>query len=83
MLRNYLVKWLAVLDNACAKALLYVGKFNYGRWENGYLAQGKWTLPSGVFYVGSFKWNQPIGEGSLCIMNAIVRAQSTRKKSIE
>merc|ERR1712137_491889 len=34
-----------------------------GRWEAGYFIQGKWTLPSGVFYVGSFKWNQPIGDG--------------------
>jgi len=34
-----------------------------GRWENNYFVQGRWTLANGVFYVGSFKWNHPIGEG--------------------
>ena len=24
-------------------------------------------LPNGDFYVGSFKWNQPIGEGVWCV----------------
>lgn len=34
-----------------------------GTWKSGYLSYGKWILPNGDFWVGSFNWNQPIGEG--------------------
>mmetsp|Transcript_18393 Transcript_18393/g.45946 ORF Transcript_18393/g.45946 Transcript_18393/m.45946 type:complete len:239 (-) Transcript_18393:429-1145(-) len=34
-----------------------------GKWADGMFVQGTWTLANGVKYVGSFKWNQPIGDG--------------------
>ncbi|CAD7929749.1 unnamed protein product [Amoebophrya sp. A25] len=34
-----------------------------GKWADGMFVQGTWTLTSGVKYVGSFKWNQPLGDG--------------------
>jgi hypothetical protein len=34
-----------------------------GTWKAGYLNYGRWVLPNGDFWVGSFNWNQPVGEG--------------------
>lgn len=53
------------------------GKYTYGKdgstlegtWENGWLAHGKWTVATGEFFAGSFKWNQPSGEGVWVMTN--------------
>ncbi|KJP86013.1 hypothetical protein AK88_04344 [Plasmodium fragile] len=34
-----------------------------GHWEDGYLTQGKWILPNGMYFVGNFKNNKPSGDG--------------------
>ncbi|CAI7720004.1 MORN repeat protein, putative [Plasmodium vivax] len=34
-----------------------------GQWEDGYLTQGKWILPNGMYFVGNFKNNKPSGDG--------------------
>jgi radial spoke head protein 1 len=34
-----------------------------GQWENGKIVTGKWTLPSGIFYCGKFRYNKPFGKG--------------------
>lgn len=40
-----------------------------GKWEDGTFVDGKWVLATGVFFVGSFKYNQPIGEGCWVMPN--------------
>ncbi|PFH36357.1 MORN repeat-containing protein [Besnoitia besnoiti] len=34
-----------------------------GVWQQGRLKHGRWILPSGVYYTGTFKRNKPVGKG--------------------
>lgn len=34
-----------------------------GTWQHGRLKYGRWQLPSGIYYAGTFKRNKPFGKG--------------------
>jgi hypothetical protein len=45
---------------ACAFASLYQIE---GEWDQGTCVRGRWVLPNGVFFEGSFENNKPKGQG--------------------
>jgi hypothetical protein len=36
----------------------------FGEWINGQIMHGKWVYPNGVYFMGKFQNNKPIGQGS-------------------
>uniref|UniRef100_A0A0G4GJF7 Radial spoke head 1 homolog n=1 Tax=Chromera velia CCMP2878 TaxID=1169474 RepID=A0A0G4GJF7_9ALVE len=40
-----------------------------GVWEEGKVVTGKWMLPTGIYYVGPFRYNKPNGKGAWVFPN--------------